>query len=226
MANNPSSSIKLHFSKASFELLKELKENNNREWYHEHKELIKLDLIEPFAQTLERVSAKLKRTRLPLKGSRQTMFRLNRDTRFSNNKKPYKENIGGLLTPSGHKNESNGLVYIHLDSNGGMMAAGFYRFSATQLAPIRQRMLDEPKAWHLVKRALFKAQLELDRSNNLKSMPRGFNGFKDHEHAEYLKLKNLIVQKPLPKTAWLKDDVVNRATEFAKAVTPLLLFQP
>ena len=224
MANNLSSSIKLHFSKASFELLKELKENNNREWYHEHKELIKLDLIEPFAQTLERVSARLKRTRLPLKGSRQTMFRLNRDTRFSKNKKPYKENIGGLLTPSGTKGESSGLVYLHLDAHGGFMAAGFYNFNASRLEPLRQRMVDEPSQWQSIKAALSKARLDLNRDNTLKSMPRGFSQYAAHKYADDIKLKSLIVTQALAKSTWLKGTVVDELTAFAKNTIPLIQF--
>ena len=214
------------FSRQSFELLKELSENNNRDWYHEHKALLKVDLIEPFAHVLECVSQNLKRTRLPLKGNSKTMFRMNRDTRFSNNKKPYKENIGGLLTPGGTKNEAGGLVYLHLDANGGMMAAGFYRFSAGQLEPIRQRIVEEPKKWRAVRAALDKAGLQLNRESSLKSMPRGFKGHEDHEFADDIKLKNLIVQQSLPKTAWLKGDIVDRLTGFSKSVMPLIQFKP
>ena len=214
------------FSRQSFALLEELSENNNRGWYQEHKTLLKIDLIEPFAHVLERVSQNLKRTRLPLKGNSKTMFRMNRDTRFSKNKKPYKENIGGLLTLTGTKNEASGLVYLHLDTTGGMMAAGFYRFNAGQLEPIRQRIIEEPKKWRAVRTALDKAGLQLNRESSLKSMPRGFKGHEDHEFADDIKLKNLIVQQSLPKTAWLKDDVVNRLTNFSKAVAPLLQFKP
>jgi len=211
--------------KDAFSLLAELVANNNRDWYHEHKKLIKLNLIDPFANILEHVSKNLKRTAYPLQGSRKTMFRLNRDTRFSKNKKPYKENIGGLLTPSGIKNEANGLVYLHLDTTSSMVAAGFYRFSANQLEPLRQRMIVEPKQWRMVKRALFKAELDLERTSQLKSMPRGFIAYSEHEHSDDLKLKNLIVQRSLPKRAWLSSVVVDQVTTFAQAVRPLLQFK-
>ncbi|MEM7053650.1 MAG: DUF2461 domain-containing protein, partial [Pseudomonadota bacterium] len=201
-------------------------ENNNREWYHEHKDDIKAHLLEPFSGVLEQVSQKLARTRLPLKGSSKTMFRMNRDTRFSNNKKPYKENIGGLLTPSGTKNEASGLVYLHLDSNGGMMAAGFYKFNARQLEPIRQKIIEQPNQWRAVRKALFKAELDLSRENALKSMPRGFNSHESHEYADDIKLKNLIVQQPLTKSAWLKGEVLDQLTGFSKSIAPLIQFRP
>ena len=72
------------FHRKAFELLEELAENNTREWYHEHKNQIKAELLEPFAETLVKTSTNLKRNKLALSGNSKTMFRLNRDTRFSN----------------------------------------------------------------------------------------------------------------------------------------------
>ncbi|MEM1081865.1 MAG: DUF2461 domain-containing protein [Pseudomonadota bacterium] len=212
------------FSEDSFSLLAELMENNNRAWYHEHKKLIKLDLIDPLAYVLEQASQALKRTRPPLKGGRNTMFRLNRDTRFSKNKQPYKENVSGLLTPSGLNGQGNGLVYLHFDTEGGFMGAGFYRADARRLEPIRQRMVDQPKQWQSVRNALFKAGLDLDRDNALKSMPRGFSQYTDHQHADDIKLKSLIVSRSLSKRAWLDGTVVDRLIAFAKQAAPLIRF--
>lgn len=71
---------------------------------------MKRHLQDPFEALLEGVTAKLAGTEIPLKGGRQTTFRMNRDVRFSNDKRPYHEHVSGVLTPSGTKAEAAGVL--------------------------------------------------------------------------------------------------------------------
>lgn len=114
-------------SKEALDLLDELASNNERDWFMPRKTQFRDLLQDPFARILESASTKMRRAKLPMSGGKHTMFRIYRDVRFSKDKKPYKENISGMLTVSGNKDESDGLVYVHLDASGGFLASGFYR---------------------------------------------------------------------------------------------------
>lgn len=208
----------------SFKLLDELAANNNREWYHEHKEELREHLIDPFAEILEAVSGKLKNAKRPFSGSKLTMFRLYRDIRFSKDKRPYKEHIGGLLTPSGNKKEDTALMYAHLASDGGFIASGFYRLETKELNQIRDRMTEDAKTFRTITRKITKAGYEFSEIEPLKSMPRGYSQYTDHEHANFLRMKSLIVSQNLSKKAWIEGTVVKELVKLHKTSVDLMLF--
>lgn len=216
--------IPFDFTSKSFDLLEALEENNDREWYHEHKEDFEAYLREPFSEVLEHASDRLADTSVPLVGSAKTMFRQNRDVRFSKDKSPYNTQISGLMTPSGTKSEKSGLIYLQLNSDGGMLACGFYQFKASELAPIRDRIIEKPKEFSKVLKDLDKAGLSLSDEDKLKTMPRGYDEHSDNEYANYIKLKSLIAQTTLPKSAWLKGDILDRLVDHATGCSSLLAF--
>ncbi|MFN3152350.1 DUF2461 domain-containing protein [Bremerella sp.] len=208
----------------SFKLLDELAANNNREWYHQHKEELREQLLDPFAEILEAVSAKLKNAKRPFAGSKQTMFRLYRDTRFSNDKRPYKEHVGGLLTPSGNKKEDTALMYAHLSPDGGFIASGFYRLETKELNKIRDRIIEDAKTFRAITRKITKAGYEFSEIEPLKSMPRGYAQYADHEHVNFLKMKSLIVSQNQAKQAWIDGSIVKELVKLHKATIDLMLF--
>ncbi|MGJ8560578.1 MAG: DUF2461 domain-containing protein [Litorimonas sp.] len=214
----------LGFTKASFDFLADLSDNNNKAWFDENKPVFETYLKAPFVTLLAVLSARLSDADIPMQGSKKTLFRMHRDIRFSKDKRPYKTNTGALMTPDGRKNEKAPILYLHMDATGGFAAAGFYKFKASDLEPIRQRMLDKADEFDAVLSDLEKAGLTLMRPDPLKSMPRGFKGAEDHRHADKLQLKSLIVEVDLPKVAWTSGDVVNQVETFARAAMPLLRF--
>ena len=208
----------------AFALLRELEANNERDWYAAHKAEFRAELLDPFEALLGAITARLARTALPLQGSRKTMYRMHRDVRFSANKLPYKLHVSGLLTPDGTKRETGGIVYLHCDAKGGFVAAGFYLPETAWLEPVRRRMIEAPRAWTKVLRALARAGLELDREHALRSMPRGFSHANDHEHAESVRLKSLIVSRRLAPKAWKDGTVVDATVAMAKEARALIEF--
>lgn len=216
--------VSFNFTEKSFDLLEGLEENNDKDWYDEHREDFEAYLQAPFADVLERASDRLSETATPLVGSAKTMFRQNRDVRFSKDKSPYNTQISGLLTPAGTKAEKSGLIYLQLNASGGMMACGFYQLKASEIAPIRDQIVEQPKAFSAVLKDLTAAGISLSDEDKLKTMPRGYEDYSDHEHANYIKLKSLVAQTSLPKSAWLKGDVLDRLVEYGTGCASLLAF--
>ena len=194
--------MELNFTHRSFELLEGLEANNEKAWYVDHKSDFETHLRSPFAMVLEWATECLGETDVPLRGSAKTMFRQHRDVRFSKDKSPYSTFVSGVLTPSGTKAEKEGIVYVQLDSLGGLLACGFYKFKAADLGQIRDRIVEEPDDFSQVLQDLEAAGLSLDEEDKLISMPRGYQDYKDHIHGDYLKLKSFIVQTPLSRQKW------------------------
>ena len=212
-------------SPRALKLLKALERNNDRDWYDANRDAMKRELLEPFAGLLEAASARLARTAIPLKGGRKTMYRMNRDTRFSANKLPYKIHVGGLLTVDGtKKSEGQGLGYLHCEPGASFAAAGFYMPETRRLEPVRRAMLEDAVGWRRVLRALDKAGLALDGEHRLTSMPRGFNDARDHEHADSVKLKSLTVGRKLPDKAWTSGAALDELVDMVRATRPLIEF--
>ncbi len=212
------------FSLHSFALLKALATNNEKAWYEAHHEEWELCLHTPFRRVLEAVSEALKDTALPLSGGEQTLFRQHRDIRFSRDKSPYKTNISGLLTPSGTKLETEGLLYLQCDVNGGFLGCGFYKLSTTALNQFRTAIIQQPQRFKQVLDALESAGLYLSDAEKLIAMPRGFSDYYDHDYAQYLKLKQFIIRVPLTCKLWLDGRIADYVAAYAESCRPLLEF--
>ncbi len=212
------------FKDRAFDLLDGLAADNSKDWFDAHRDDVRMLLQEPFAATLVAISDRLKSTETPLSGGDSTMFRMNRDVRFSNDKSPYNTHVSGVLTRSGSKGESDGLAYLHLNADGGFVAVGWYKLTPKELGPIRDRMVEHPDKLKAVVETLAKNNFELSNEQSLTAMPRGYAEHGDAEIAPYLKMQTLMVQRDIPKSAWKSGAVTDRVADLIIACAPLLAF--
>ncbi len=211
-------------SDRSFKLLASLGRNNTREWYHAHKDDIQGQLLAPFADILENISATLAERGIPYRGGGETMYRMNRDIRFSADKSPYKSNVSGLLTTSATKEISEGCAYLQLDVNGGFAAFGRYGLDAKALGTIRDRIIAEPDEFGAILSKLRRDGFDLFRDDHLKTMPRGYSGQADHAFAEELRLTNMMVRLELTKVMWTSGDIIVLVADAVAASRGLMEF--
>lgn len=209
------------FTPQSFQLLGQLAHNNTRDWYEDHKDMLKKEVREPFSGMLGVATMLLEGSRYPLMGSEKTMFRQNRDVRFSKDKTLYKTHVSGMLTPSGTKSEMGGVVYAQIDGQGGMLAAGFYQLGTADLNKVRDRMIHDADTFESLIHDLDAKGYPLGRDNALKTMPRGFKQHQDHPLADYLRLKSYTVRSHEPQDTWINGDIVERIVTLAEIVGPL-----
>jgi len=212
------------FSENTFQCLEEIELNNNRDWFIANKNRLEQEVRGPFASLLETLSDLLSENGLSLHGGPKTMFRMNRDVRFSNDKSPYKTFVSGLLTKTGTKDISTGLVYLHLDSRGGFVVSGLYQPPTERLYELRTSMIKKHSEFAATLSSLRMAGLELDSTDATKNMPRGFSEFADHEHSESLKLKNIMIRRDLKRSEWWKPGFDTEVVQFAMASRPILEF--
>jgi uncharacterized protein (TIGR02453 family) len=212
------------FDAQSFAFLEGLTVNNDREWFTANKEVFATRLERPFVHLLETLSNRLADAPRPLSGGRATVFRMNRDVRFSEDKRPYKTNLSGILTASGTKKEVGGIVYVQLDATSGFAAAGYYGLTPAELGPIRDAMIARARDFAAIKAGLAQAGRDLDRSDSMTAMPKGFAEHADHPHAAEIRLKSLILREDLGRDLWLSGEVTDTVERLARDAMPLLAF--
>ena len=211
------------FSPKAFKFLEELTDNQTRVWFSEHRSEYEEFVREPMKRFTDALSESLANKDIPLWGDpKKSLFRINRDARFSKAKHPYNMHASGLFTRTGDKH-SPGVLYFRLDPLGSRCAAGYLQPEAHNLKKLRQGILDNPKAWLSLEKSLKRKGYELDYSNTLARIPRGFNDVPPEVELA-IKLKGWIIRKQLPRSTICSKELIKEVTGFAKDMLPLLSF--
>ena len=211
------------FSPKAFKFLEELTDNQTRVWFSEHRSEYEEFVRAPMKHFTDELSESLANKDIPLWGDpKKSLFRINRDARFSKAKHPYNMHASGLFTRTGDKH-SPGVLYFRLDPLGSRCAAGYLQPEAHNLKKLRQGILDNPKAWLSLEKSLKRKGYELDYSNTLARIPRGFNDVPP-EVERAIKLKGWIIRKQLPRSTICSKELIQEVTDFAKDMLPLLSF--
>ncbi|AFM05030.1 TIGR02453 family protein [Bernardetia litoralis DSM 6794] len=201
--------------------LKKLHQNNNREWFKEHKKeyetakaefsVLVTALLEYFTNQIDPAFSTLT--------AKDCIFRLNRDVRFSKDKTPYKTYFSAVLHPEGRKTEKP-LIYLHIaPTNNSFLAVGVFQPNKEYLKKIREEIdynADELKA--IFNKKEFKNyfnNFEKMANGVLKTAPRGYP--KDHENIELLRLKHFVVQKSITDKQLLSNNISTKIAEIAMA---------
>ncbi len=117
---------------------KDLSANNNSEWFAERKKTYERNLKLPFEKLIESVISeivKIEGKEFPAT-AKSTMFRINRDVRFSKNKEPYKTHLSSLISYYGKKSNFPGL-YIQLSWDKIWIGGGCYVLDKNELFKVR-----------------------------------------------------------------------------------------
>jgi uncharacterized protein (TIGR02453 family) len=212
------------FTLAATQLFADLAANQDRAWFNEHKALYDTAVKAPMAALIGELAGELARRNIPLTADpARAMFRIHRDVRFSRDKAPYKTHAGAVLTRDGKK-DNPGLLYIHLDPTGSFVAAGFYHAEPPLLARLREAMAWRADEFQALEAHLHGNGLEFDRDESLARLPRGFDQHAASPVAYALKLRNLVVHRPVKPASLRKPALVGEIADFAAVALPLLEF--
>ncbi len=164
------------FTPELFNFLNDLTENNNRDWFHANKKRYETHLKKPFEQligaAIDRVQSIDNRVLITPK---EAIFRIYRDTRFSNDKTPYKTQLSAVVSKGGRKDMSSPGIYIEVRADHFRLYSGVYMPSTKQLQAIREAIVsqvDEFKA--LVADKKFKKHFGEIRGEQNKRIPKEF----------------------------------------------------
>ncbi|MDD2285350.1 MAG: DUF2461 domain-containing protein [Paludibacter sp.] len=205
--------------------LSDLNENNTREWFALNKDRYEqtksdfekisqllIDKIACFDEEINHLSAK------------DCVFRIYRDTRFSQDKTPYKTHYGVFIAAGGGRKSVRGGYYLHFEPGKSFVAVGVWCPPPEILKALRQSVynnIEELK--EIIHHPEFKKYFQgFYEGEKLKTAPKGFP--KDFPEIELLKLKHYMVEYPLPENLLSDENFVSILAEILQKAQPLNAF--
>lgn len=226
-SKTPASSLSTSatFSAASLRFLKQLAQNNTREWFKAHQDEYEntvrtpaLRFIEQMQPSILALSSKLTAVPKKVGGS---LMRPQRDSRFSKDKTPYKTNVGIQFRHFQGKDVHAPGLYLHIAEEGCFIAAGIWHPESKALNAIRLCIDENPNAYQKALQTLQDHGFIMD-GDSLSRPPKGFD--KTHPLLTELKRKDFIAVKNISFEDLCKPDSVNFCAEQFQHCTQLMAY--
>ena len=208
----------------TIQFLKQIKKNNNREWFEKNK-AVYLQAKEEYEVVVQQVINNTAKFDPPVAGleAAKTTFRIYKDVRFSKDKTPYKSNFGASINPGGKKSLLAG-YYMHAEPGNSFLAGGCYMPQPDKLAAIRQEIdYNYADFKKILNQATFKKYFNgISDEGKLVNPPKGYD--KENPAAEALKNKHFIVVHNIDDKTLVSKDFPKYAASVFKAMHPFILF--
>lgn len=214
------------YSPATLDFIRDLKNNNNKDWFDAHRKQYEAAKKDHLAVT-DTLLRRIEEFEPAMQGlqAKDCVFRIFRDVRFAKDKSPYKDHFGAAMAPGGRKSP-RGVYYLHVQPGSSFIAGGVYMPEAAHLKAIRQeidynlkefeKLLDAPAFTKAYPGGLEAGEHMLSRP------PKDYA--KDNPAIEYLKRKSFIVSAPLTDKELTSPDMADRLMELCRALHPLNSF--
>jgi uncharacterized protein (TIGR02453 family) len=170
-----------YFNQAFIDFFKGLAANNHKDWFDDNRKIYEKEVKKPFYQLVADSIAevgKLDKNIADLQ-VKNSVFRINRDIRFSKDKTPYNLHVSAALSPTGRKNMEYPGMYIHLNIDTCNFGGGCYMPSKENLENIRRFIVSNPKEVEtaLADKAFVDTFGELEPGEKNKILPKEFKEF-------------------------------------------------
>jgi uncharacterized protein (TIGR02453 family) len=217
---------KSHFGSNFFEFLKDLKANNNRQWFNANKEQYIDEVRTPlqqfvldFGPHLKKISHHFIADPRLIGGS---IFRVYRDIRFSKDKTPYKTHAAAQFRHTEGKSAHAPCFYLHLSPSEVLAGFGIWQPDSPSLLNIRNTIVSKPGEWKkVVKGKNFKLKCIMG-GVSLKRPPKGFDP--DHPFIEDLKRKDFFSQINFTPQDASSSSFIDEYIKACKTAVPFMKF--
>ena len=131
-----------------FDFFKELAPNNNKDWFDLNRKRYHQHVKNPFDHLLQDVLDKIVEIDPGIAiESKDCIFRINRDIRFSKDKTPYKMNRSAVIRKGGKKNKGMPGLYFEVDCEKVRIYGGVFEPTKEQLQSIREEIAYESETF-------------------------------------------------------------------------------
>ena len=210
-------------SKNTIKYLSDLKKNNYKEWFDSNKsryEEAKKE-FEQFITSLIPLIAKFDKDIAGVT-SKECLFRIYRDVRFSKDKTPYKTHLGAYIATCGRKSPFGG-YYVHIEPGASFLAGGIYMPEPRILKAVREEIVENTEAFNkIISEKNYKSKFGELWGESLKTIPKGFP--KDFKYPDLLKLKSYCPLVNLKDAEVLNPGYPDFVIESFKQMYPLNKF--
>jgi uncharacterized protein (TIGR02453 family) len=196
------------FPREALGFLRELAEHNDRDWFLAHRDDYESLLLEPARDFVEAMGAELETIRDDLNADPRvngSIFRINRDTRFSRDKRPYKTHLDLWFWQGDGPSRGRPGFWFRLTADRLALGAGMHRFERDVLERYRTAVADDGAGGALSEAAarVESAGYELG-GRTYKRVPQGYDPA--HPRADLLRHEGLYagVELPVPREAYTR----------------------
>ena len=196
-----------------FQFLRQLKENNNREWFASNKKAFQVE--EQLAKTFFMAVY----TDLEKIDNLDTIqvFRIYRDVRFSKDKSPYKNHFSVGFKRS--KPLLRGGMYLHIEDNASFVGGGFWEPNAPDLFRIRKEIeTDASELRTIIAEENFQKYFKTLQGEELKTAPKGFD--KAHPAIDLLRKKQFLLTRSFTNEEIVSANFQSEVIKTFKAMRP------
>src|ERR1700679_4164728 len=195
-----------YFRPEALTFLRNLAKHNEREWFQPRKAQFEAELKEPMLAVIRKITdAMMDFAPAFVRPAEKSLFRIYRDTRFSNNKLPYKTHVAAWWSHQGLQKTSGAGYYFHVSAKEVVIAAGAYMPEKDQLARIRHWLLENHSDFRaLLKKPAVRKLYDEFEGNALTRPPKGFPA--EHPGMDLIRCRQWGLAATLPAKAALKKD--------------------
>ncbi|HUB28165.1 MAG TPA: DUF2461 domain-containing protein [Terracidiphilus sp.] len=202
--------------------LRNLARHNDREWFQPRKAEFEALLREPMLAIVRKVTdAMLDFAPNHVRPAEKSLFRIYRDTRFSNDKRPYKTHVAAWWSHQGLQKTSGAGYYFHISPKEVIVAAGAYMPEKEQLSAIRHWLLDNHQDFRkiLQSRKMRSMFVEFE-GNSLTRPPKGFPC--DHPGLDLIQCRQWGLAATLPAKTALDRKLVDVLIRYFRQAAPVV----
>jgi uncharacterized protein (TIGR02453 family) len=215
-----------HFTPGTYAFLRDLAANNDREWFRANRDRYldkvqepALQFITDFAPRLERISSHFTADARVSGGS---LYRIQRDTRFSKGQPPYKSNTGVHFRHVAAKDAHAPGYYLHIEPATTFLGVGLWRPATAVAYRIREAIAADPQAWKKAAHGRTFSSVFALGGDSLVNPPKGFDP--EHPLLTDLKRKDFIASAQLNQRVVTADDFIDEFTRVCRAASPFMRF--
>ena len=210
--------------KATFDFLKTLQKNNDREWFDKNKSKYET-AKKNFEEFVSELIIQCARHNKKLDGldAKKCIFRIYRDVRFSKNKAPYKNNFGAAINAGGRKGEGFDF-YLQIGPGISFMGGGAWQPESDKLKKIRQEIDYNSAGFkRILNDKKFKNFFgDLMQDHKLVNPPKGYD--KTHPEIELLKLNSFVAACNFDDKLVLEKDFIKKCVAGYRLLMPFNQF--
>jgi uncharacterized protein (TIGR02453 family) len=215
-----------YISPELFDFFRDLKENNERDWFEANKKRYETHVKEPLLQFISDFGVRLAEISphyiADARTSGGSLFRIYRDVRFSKDKSPYKTAAGLQFRHESGKDVHAPGFYLHLEPDGVFAGVGIWQPDTQAVNKIRDAIVAAPDRWQrAISDEVFRSTFELS-GESLKRPPKGYDA--DHPTIEDLKRKDFIGSTSFSEADVCDPAFIDRYARACQDAAPFMEF--
>ena len=198
--------------------------HQNKEWFVENKPLYESEIRMPMGDLIEDVTMRFEKLRIALKGSRaSSMFRVNKDVRFSKDKAPYNTHASAVLTQSGGKKDQGG-AYIHIKPGECYIGAGIWYSEPEEFRALRDAIIARTPEFRALEAAINAKGHTFAMDDELKRVPSNFRDLTDEDQRRWMRMKHFFVNVPIADDEITTPVLAEKLVSLTQTMLPIMDF--